>query len=400
MTDSKPTGPGVPVSPATDPIATTQGKPAPSDGLPGGPESTVAEPLVAGGLEPAEGNPRDALRGLERRYSERGRLFLVHLDLTWRCPLSCPHCYLGERQSDELDTATWLGLLDEARDLQVAQVVLSGGEPMARRDFGILVEAARVRGFAVLVKTTGLLLTAADVDRFARLRWVLVDVSLHSASAAVHDAFVGLTGAWEKAVQGIEALRTHGVSVRLSRSVLEGTDDDRGALREWAHVRGLRVIETTSVISRRDGLPAGRADLPEAARVEVVLRHLERTPPTLPGAPESDSPPCAAGRTRLYVTPDGVINPCVAWPRTLGHVRDGGLRAVLSSAALARVRSLRLGDRSACQDCGLRTTCAFCPGQAELLSGRPDAPYPAACSRARVLSEALRRLQGRGGEGR
>jgi len=349
---------------------------------------------------PIAGDPRDTLRALEKRYADRGRLFLVHLDLTWRCPLTCPHCYLGDRESPELDTAAWLGLLDEARQLQVAQVVLSGGEPMVRDDFRILLEAARARGFAVLVKTTGLRLTAADIDRFAALRWVLVDVSLHSANAEVHDAFVGRVGAWAKATRAIDALRRRGVSVRVARSVVEGIDDDGGALADWARDRGVRITESTSVLSRRDGLPAGRTGLPEAAQVEVVLRHLAKRPPQDPRVPDPEAPPCAAGRTRLYVTPAGEITPCVAWPRRLGHVAEGGLGAVLASGDLAHVRSLRQGDRRDCTACDLRPTCDFCPGQAELLAGRPDVPYAAACSRARVLGEALRQFRERAGEGR
>ncbi len=349
---------------------------------------------------PTDGDSSDALRSLEKRYAERGRLFLVHLDLTWRCPLTCPHCYLGDRKSPELDTAAWLGLLDEARQLQVAQVVLSGGEPMVRDDFRVLLEAARARGFAVLVKTTGLRLTAADIDRFAALRWVFVDISLHSANAEAHDAFVGRTGAWATATRAIDALRRRGVLVRVARSVVEGIGDDGGALADWARARGVQITESTSVLSRRDGLPAGRTGLPEAAQVEVVLRHLALRPAGQPRIPDPEAPPCAAGRTRLYLTPAGEINPCVAWPRRLGHVAEGGLRAALSSDALARVRSMRQGDRPECNACDLRTTCDFCPGQAEILAGRPDVPYPAACSRARVLGEALRRLREQAGEGR
>jgi radical SAM protein with 4Fe4S-binding SPASM domain len=356
-----------------------------------------APPSLSGGMA---GNPRDALRALEKRYADQGRLFLVHLDLTWRCPLSCPHCYLGERKSPELDTGAWLDLLDQARALEVAQVVLSGGEPMARKDFGILLEAARARGFAVLVKTTGLWLTAADADRFAALRWVLVDISLHSATAAIHDAFVGRDGAWAEAVRAVDALLARGVSVRIARSVVEGLEDDGGALWDWAHARGMRIIESTSVVPRRDGLPAGRASMSEAAQVGVVLRHMAHRPAPAPRVPDPAAPPCAAGHTRLYVTPAGEINPCVAWPRRLGHLLEGGLPAVLASDALARLRALRQGDRHQCSDCELRPTCDFCPGQAEILTGSPDAPYPAACSRARVLGEALRRLREGAGEGR
>ena len=58
-------------------------------------------------------------------------------ELTHRCPLRCPYCSNPlelDRRSGELDTATWLRVLDEAAALGVLHVHLSGGEPTARND--------------------------------------------------------------------------------------------------------------------------------------------------------------------------------------------------------------------------------------------------------------------------
>lgn len=338
-------------------------------------------------------DPRPSLRALEARYGQRGRVFLLHLDLTWRCPLDCPHCFLGDRLSDELGTEAWLELLDQARDQQVVEIVLSGGDPMVRKDFTLLLEAARDRGFVVLVKTTGLHLGPADADRFARLGWVLADVSLHSLDPAVHDAFVGRAGAWRKAVDAIEALRGRGVPVRITRNLLDGIPDDGGALRAWARDRGLAIAESTALIRRRDGAAAGRAPLEGDARLQAVQRLMALRPSVTPRPAAPSAPHCSAGHTRLYVTPAGEVTPCVAWARPLGHVRDGGLSRVLASDGLANVRALRVGDRAGCDGCALRPTCSFCPGQAEVLTGLAHAPYPPACEQARVLASALRRLR-------
>ena len=69
-------------------------------------------------------------------------------ELTHRCPLQCPYCsnpLALEKAGAELDTATWLRVLDEAADLGVLQVAFSGGEPTLRRD---LEEMIRARGRA------------------------------------------------------------------------------------------------------------------------------------------------------------------------------------------------------------------------------------------------------------
>ena len=62
-------------------------------------------------------------------------------DLTYRCNLRCVHCYCGHAtaqspaQGAELGTDEVLRLLAEAADAGCLQLVLSGGEPLLRRDF-------------------------------------------------------------------------------------------------------------------------------------------------------------------------------------------------------------------------------------------------------------------------
>ena len=71
------------------------------------------------------------------------------LELTHRCPLQCPYCSNPlklERAGDELGTADWCGVLDQAAALGVLQVHFSGGEPMARADFPDIVRHAAKLG--------------------------------------------------------------------------------------------------------------------------------------------------------------------------------------------------------------------------------------------------------------
>src|SRR3982074_861580 len=67
-------------------------------------------------------------------------------ELTHRCPLGCPYCsnpIALEGRAEELDTATWARVFNEAAALGVLQVHLSGGEPAARRDLVEITAAAR-----------------------------------------------------------------------------------------------------------------------------------------------------------------------------------------------------------------------------------------------------------------
>jgi PqqA peptide cyclase len=58
-------------------------------------------------------------------------------ELSHRCPLSCPYCSNPlelVRKSGELSTEVWVRVFEQAADLGVWQVHLSGGEPTVRPD--------------------------------------------------------------------------------------------------------------------------------------------------------------------------------------------------------------------------------------------------------------------------
>lgn len=79
-------------------------------------------------------------------------------ELTHRCPLACPYCSNPidlARQDSELGTADWVRVFNEAAQIGVLQLHLSGGEPASRRDLEELVEAAREAGLYTNLITSG-----------------------------------------------------------------------------------------------------------------------------------------------------------------------------------------------------------------------------------------------------
>ena len=109
---------------------------------------------------------------------QRDELYLLAINVTKRCNLACAHCYLDadtlkNGQADELSVAEVNALLDEVASRgKNTMVVLTGGEPLARRDLeqmirhGILaveMEAAELYNLAARYKRRALaVLTVSD----------------------------------------------------------------------------------------------------------------------------------------------------------------------------------------------------------------------------------------------
>ncbi|MEO8170932.1 MAG: radical SAM protein, partial [Oxalobacteraceae bacterium] len=71
-------------------------------------------------------------------------------ELTYRCPLHCIFCYnpvnFAENRN-ELSTAQWMAVMQQARALGAAQLGFSGGEPLLRDDLEQLIVEGRRLGY-------------------------------------------------------------------------------------------------------------------------------------------------------------------------------------------------------------------------------------------------------------
>ncbi len=115
-------------------------------------------------------------------------------ELTYACPLQCPYCsnplnYARERE--ELDTATWLRVLEEARALGAAQLGLSGGEPATRRDLEQIVAHARKLGYYTNLITSGLGLDSQRVAQLCQAGVDHIQVSFQASTRELNDHLAG-----------------------------------------------------------------------------------------------------------------------------------------------------------------------------------------------------------------
>ena len=116
-------------------------------------------------------------------------------ELTHRCPLQCPYCSNPlqlERAAAELDTATWLRVLDQAADIGVLQVHLTGGEPLARRDCAELVAHASGRGIYTNLITTSVTLDDRAMAAMMRAGIDHIQLRLQDVDPSENDR----VGAW------------------------------------------------------------------------------------------------------------------------------------------------------------------------------------------------------------
>jgi radical SAM protein with 4Fe4S-binding SPASM domain len=147
---------------------------------------------------------------------------LVFWELTTGCNLSCIHCRASATElmsPEDLPTSECLRIVDELATYAPFILVLSGGEPLWRRDVFEIASNAHARGIRVALATNGTLVDEAMAERIKEAGIVRVSISLDGADRATHDSFRGHAGAFDAAVHGLRCLQRLGISTQINTTV-------------------------------------------------------------------------------------------------------------------------------------------------------------------------------------
>jgi radical SAM protein with 4Fe4S-binding SPASM domain len=207
-------------------------------------------------------------------------------DLTSKCNLKCRHCVVsaGEECNDELCFEDCCRLIDEFAEFGVSQLILSGGEPMIRKDFFEIAEYVASKNIMIQVATNGTLIDEAAAEKLASIG-ARTQVSLDSSVPAIHDDFRQLSGSWEKTVNGIKLLVKAGVPVTLAAAVTTMNIDDIPELYELGKELGVHTFRILPFV------PSGRGS--GAFDLEVKPARMRELTKFLLSKRESDGPEIA-----------------------------------------------------------------------------------------------------------
>lgn len=339
-------------------------------------------------------------------------LFSVLVELTYRCNLDCFFCYndLGLR-GEPLRTGQYFAFFEELRDLQVLNLTLSGGEPLAHPDFLRLGARARELGFVVRVKSNGHALRGETARRLRdEVDPFLVEVSLHGATAATHDRQTRVPGSFDRLLANLREVLGLGLRIKINSTLTVWNEGEIEGMLALADSLGVPLQIDPEVTPRDDGDRDPQSISPtregvarlfaiQIARSQAVSEGSGGAGGALAigkGGDDGSQPVparkhCGAGSSGVAVDPYGNVYPCVQWRRAVGNLHRQSMTEIwAASAGLREVRELTVRAKELVGGYGpAGGLLSFCPGSAVTREGDPLRVYPDALRRMEVMSEVL-----------
>jgi len=336
-------------------------------------------------------------------YRSRSGKALIPLryffELTYRCNLACPYCYVGaERTKNELTLEEWKRVIEQIPFYSF--VTLVGGEPLIRKDFTDILYAVSKKTLGKLnVVSNGILINDEIIEAFIKSGMMLLSVSLDGYGEN-HDKNRCRDGIWEKIITNLEKLQAKKRNLKKSKPmvdiktiVLENNLDDLPKLYKLCDDMGFEFLSVSflrnnnlkqnSHLREEFGEEFWKQEYPiepyfDMAHFEEVYKELQslakkskvriRYSPKFEGGDELGKikafyalqhdkkitdiyHPCKYPFSNMMINPQGDVYPCLSLK--IGNVRDMDLKTVYN---LQKFRCFRKN----LQCSGVFNSCQMC----------------------------------------
>ncbi len=207
-------------------------------------------------------------RGKSTGWPYEEKPVLVFWETTKACQLKCRHCRaeaILQALPGELNTKEGKALIDSLTDFgrPYPILILTGGDPLMRKDIFELIDYAVGKGIRVgLAPAVTPLLTEETIERIAERGVKAVSISLDSPFPEVHDAIRGIEGTWEKTVWAIKEFLKHGLAVQVNTVVMRETVDGLPEMVKLIKDLGVEIWEVFYLV------PTGRGNFESDLRPE------------------------------------------------------------------------------------------------------------------------------------
>jgi len=319
-------------------------------------------------------------------------------ELTARCSLKCKMCYVAlaplqvKKTGRELTASEWIDFGRQTADAGTLYLLLTGGEPLIRKDFEeIYTELSRM-GFIITLNTNATLMNDKYFDLFSKYPPTAVAVTLYGASPETYQKVCGDAAGFDKTLNGLEMFSRIPTNIEVRTTFIKDNmgelEQVRAISKRFTNRFAINYLVFGSTRVENSGAAACRMDAKECMDLDMAnyryYANLDESE-KVPVDPEveayfrslspnrdfgSDIPPtvisCLATKAMYWLSWDGKMLPCGTFdsPCTL-PLEEGFLPAWNRLPTLFE----DIKHPEECYGCELIDKCPNCPGYMQADSG-------------------------------
>lgn len=304
--------------------------------------------------------------------------FSSTIELTYRCNMSCLHCYIDEKINNELSTQEVFDILKQLADAGTLEITFTGGEALLRSDFFDIAEYARSLNFSTSLISNGTVIDENISKKLKEVGLTYVSVSIYAATPISYKAITGSDTAYNNAFNSILFLKSSGLRVDVKTPVMKLNYKEIDTIYKWCIKNEVELNADPSISVSMNG---GSNPLKQRLDTNELLEYLiweneagysvlgKQKPLTDEHLPKRNNI-CNGGVSFLAISPTGKVFPCTALRLEAGDLRTESLSNIWKhSKVLNYLRNIKADSFCECQQCNLLNECSPCPGDAYFEDG-------------------------------
>ena len=333
-------------------------------------------------------------------------------ELTARCNFHCPMCYVHMTEEQvrqagkELTADQWLQIADEARKEGMLLALLTGGEPLVRKDFFEIYKGMKEMGLMISINSNGSMLQGKILEQFLEDPPFRFNISLYGGCNETYQNMCGLP-VYDRVKENIRALRQAGIEVSLNLSITPYNCRDIDKIYRDAQELDVNVKASAymypPVRVNGEQYGCGNRFAPEESakwslawdklrfedevfrqRTENIFALQQVEEPEC-SVETDEGVRCRAGATSFWMTWDGKMTPCGMMPRPVVYPLQTGFAAAWQTI---REETSRIRLPSKCGSCPKRPVCSMCAAVCVTETGSFDGVPTYLCQQ---VDETIRR---------
>lgn len=301
----------------------------------------------------------------------------LHWEVTSRCNLYCKHCYNRSSLKSEFepDLVQIKSIIDELKSIRLRNVVISGGEPLMRRDLKTIIEWVRPLTAILTLSTNG---TLIDDDNSTWFPGLIdgANLSLDAGNREDYERFRGRKGSFNRCLDGFRRLVEKKIPVAIQTTISRFNIDRLDELAELIIKEGatswvvrLPVASGRAIENEGDFLSRNELIQKECILNEIRERYESEfsalkigmnftwsyNEPYIYTEREDGFISCAAATVSAALLADGTIAPCALFSGTDFKSdpvwTEGFLNQWKNAECMNEMRRIKLSRISRCYHC-------------------------------------------------